>query len=318
MSDIGGGSGSPSGRGGSGTSWWVWVGGGCAIIFVIAAILFIFGAYKGVTCCQEKMQAGQQAPVTAVFFAAQLREGDLEGAYGRLSAGYTDESTMSAFTDRIASHREAMEGSVPEPLDTHFQYGSKGGGDSGSYWEISVGFLRGDVDRLLVMKVRLLPTGEGEETSFQVDALTFDRRPRRPREEPPVMEVVVFLSSYASGETAAAQGILGPPDGSGEQIWSVVESNPEVFESEDFRNLDVQYQPPSQAIVDVDQVGRSGEASRVRYRLARRNLSWWITGIELDPPAAPTAEEAETGGSDAGHVDVSGGDAGDAESDQSE
>ncbi|MFB6374724.1 MAG: hypothetical protein ABEN55_16755 [Bradymonadaceae bacterium] len=299
MADIDGADASSSGGGPGGYSWWVWIGGGCAVLFVIFGILLAIGAYQGITCCSEAIQQHRQVQKFTLEFADRLRAGDEQWAYERFTDGYKSRTSREELSGTLAKYRDGMEGAVPELMGTHRQYSPSGDGKSGNYWRMTVGYLPSGGETIVMMQTRMVPQKNKQETTF-----------RSKIDEPAPRIVRQFISAVPKTKRKAVRGILaGTGDAGGDsEAWAVVQSNPDVFDTENVDLTPARYAVGGKATVDAQHVVAGGQVRWVRYHLRRTNLSWRIHDIELDVQP-PSEQQAPKAGSPDSSIDSASSDA---------
>ncbi len=299
--------GGPTGNQSSGSNIWLWIGGGCLGVLLIGAIVLAFGAYKGVTCCQQALERQSKARKLVREFAGQLRDGDYEAAYEQLSPRYRDRLSREEFTSTVRAHRDRLAGTFPILVGMNRQFEEGSDDDSRQAWAARVGFMPREGEELLVGKFRLVMEEVDGEAIFHVDDVEFERREREIAEEPPARIVEQFHDNFSEGDRESSRRFVAGARvdaGSASEAWSIVESHEAIFEAIGLEVLAVGYRPPDGAVVDVRHRSESGETHLVRYRLTRGSGGWHVTDVAVDPPDLEAPDDAadglESGGPDAG------------------
>lgn len=281
--------------GGSSSNIWLWLGGGCAVILLFGAVLLLFGAYKGVTCCQEAIEEHNQAQQFSIEFAKRLRAGDIDGAYEKLTPGYRKGLTREKFGEMVQSHRGAIEGTLPVPLGLERRMGNDSERPDG-FWKGSVGFMPKRGKTFVVMRVDIVPDGESDQRTFRVDDIAFQERERDLETEPPAGSVRRLHTQLKDNNPDRAQKlVVGGEADAGESggVWSFVESRADQLASQSLEILGVHYRPDGTADVEAVHLGESGDKLIVRYQVQRRKSGWRITGVEFEPTGVQYEEGPE-------------------------
>jgi hypothetical protein len=300
--------------GGSSSNIWLWLGGGCAVILLFGAVLLLFGAYKGVTCCQEAIEKHNQAQQFSIEFADRLRAGDVDGAYERLTPRYRERLTREKFGEMVQAHGAAIEGTLPVPLGMERQMGDQSGGRPDGFWKASVGFMPKRGKTFVVMQLDLVAEGDGDGRIFRVDEIGFQERERDLESEPPAGVVRRLHAQLTDNNPAGAQKLVvggGADAGESAGVWSFVESRADQLASDRLEILGVHYRPDGTADVEAVHLGESGDELIVGYQVERRKVGWRITGLEFEPTGVQYEEGAEKSrGSNETETDTSSPDAG--------
>lgn len=284
-----------SGRSGN-KKLWLYLGGGCAVILLVAGILFLFGAYKGVTCCQQALERQRKARAFSVQFAEQIRDGDVESAYESTTRAYRDGTPLDALNSRLEPHREDIDGSMPMPLAVNRRID-----DDDDFWVVHVGFMPKSGATFVVMKLRLVAEGEGESLKFLVDGIDFETRQRKLDKEQPARVVGEFHEHLTQGKFQPARAMMTgkyAEEGQEEAFRKFVDGHGTLLSSGEIDVDAIRYAEGRKARVEATHRPESGESTLVRYHLVAEDGVWKIEGIEVDakPEEAgdgPTPDEPE-------------------------
>lgn len=288
--------------GGDGYGIWVWLGGGCAVLLALGAVLLVFGAYKGFSCCRETLEQQAEARLFALEYARLLRDAEYDEAWKQSAESFQDRTSRESFERRIEQYRSRIRKSTPVPMGMNREIQSANGP---GYWVVDIGFMPNGGETFVVMNARLAQRGEGDERRFRVDKLKFRERRRDLASEPPVRRIQTFNRQLSEDELEAARGALadefeqGRTEGEFEQFF---DGHDDVLGRTLVRVETVRYNADGPVTVEALHDRRGGSTDRVRYRLVRAGGPWKIDRIEFgveapngDGPDTADSAQPETG-----------------------
>ncbi|MFP4597006.1 MAG: hypothetical protein ACOC9J_02680 [Persicimonas sp.] len=287
----------PEDAGGGKTNIWKWLGIGCGVIVLIVGLAMAFGAWKTVSCCTEFASSGQEATAFSLTFAEDLANSEVEQARSKMSPSLASRISTEELATKLDEHAELLSNSMPRMTNVSLNQRD----DEEMRWEVTVEFSPATSDEKLVVITDVLGQGEGEEREFSIDALTFDRRARNLRSEPPAEAVLSLHRQLAGGNFEEAYKSMGrefTEQNNLSAFRDYIRAQPPVFRSGDVQVREVDYSGQRQAYVHAEIVA-DGRRARIEYVVeqpANHQPRWNITSIN--------PEYEDTGGEPPGDADA--------------
>ncbi len=293
------------GGGGGKSSVWKWVGIGCGGLVLVVGIFMALGAWKTVSCCSKAVDSARQSAKASKFglqAAQQFATGNVEA----MRAAMSDEAATQWPADRLTSahdnyaaflgHSKGRVGGM------HFQQRSL---DAPLHLTMTVAFAQPAGTEQLAVIMDILSKGKGKTQHFVIDSLSFDKRPREIRSEPPAVEVRAFHDALDSGDYKAAYRTMSAAfakQSDQAAFRHFVQEQQPVFRHGDVHVASIEYNGMRARLI-ARLSGEGGKHAQVEYLMVRRPGPIPLWRIEAITPSYDTAP-AKGASPDAGTAGV--------------
>lgn len=278
---------------------WMWLGIGCGVVALIIGLLLVLGTWKTVSCCVEAGKQTHAAQQFAVEFATELQRGDAKAAWSKTTSDFQSRMTLTEFRDAIAAHRDTLD-QAGEPRLKNIHVRAQNADDiEEAGWDVTVQYAAPSATEVLVLNLRVVARGDGEEARFLVDRAEFDVRQRRLDSEPPARAALDFLATLQAGDYENAHRQLAPGFRAELDLPAfreLVEARTEVLLAPDLEVRAVDYSGNTSATVTLATPAGAGAERVVTMALINPSPPlprWQVAG--LDTLVREAAQEQTTG-----------------------